>query len=66
MYAEMRYARNFFLFNLKWDTSVIKNSNPFKSIVDNTMQYKEVQRFQYYEGSGVNQSLVTMFFIILL
>ena len=35
-----------------------------KSIVDNTMQHKAVQRFQYYEGSGVNQSLVTMFFII--
>lgn len=66
MYAEMRYARKFFLFNLKWDTSVIKNSNPFKSIVDNTMQYKEVQRFQFYKESGVNPDLVTMFFIILL
>ena len=60
----MRYARKFFLFNLKWDTSVIKNSNPFKNIVDNTMQYKEVQRFQFYKESGVNQGLGTMFFII--
>lgn len=57
---------SFFFINLKWDTSVIKNRNPFKSIVDNTMQYKEVQRFQFYKESGVNPDLVSMFFIILL
>ena len=66
MYAEMRYARKFFLFNLKWDTSVIKNRNPFKSIVDTTVQYKAVQRFQFYKERGVNPNLVSMFFIILL
>lgn len=66
MYAEMRYARKFFLFNLKWDISVIKNRNPFKSIVDTTVQYKAVQRFQFYKESGVNPNLVSMFFIILL
>lgn len=56
----------FFIINLKWDTSVIKNRNPFKSIVDTTVQYKAVQRFQFYKESGVNPDLVTMFFIILL
>lgn len=56
----------FFFINLKWDTSVTKNRNPLKGIVDNTMQHETVQRFQCYEESGVNQGLVTMFFIILL
>jgi hypothetical protein len=66
IYAEMRCVQKFFLFYLKWDTSVTKNINPLKGIVDNTMQHEAVQRFQCYEESGVNQGLVTMFFIILL
>lgn len=53
-----------FFINFKWDTSVIKNRNPFKSIVDTTVQYKAVQRFQFYRESGVNPDLVSMFFII--